>query len=53
MKCITCKTKMICIDDVNDISVRIDLEECPECKSIAEIHYGENGRYVEKIIWER
>jgi hypothetical protein len=43
MECITCKTKMKCVDDVNDISTRIDWLECSKCKSKAEIQYGENG----------
>ena len=53
MKCFTCKTEMICEDDVNDIIVRIDWEKCPKCGSKAEIDYGEQGEYVNKIIWER
>jgi len=31
MKCITCKTIMICIDDVNEISTSIDFVKCPKC----------------------
>lgn len=53
MECITCKTKMKCVDDVNDISIRIDWEECPKCGSKAEIQYGENGKYITKVIWQR
>lgn len=53
MKCVTCKTNMKCEDDVNDINVRIDWEYCPKCNSVAEIHYGNNGEYVTKVIWKR
>lgn len=53
MKCITCKTEMKCIDDVNEISTRIDWLECPKCKSKAEVTFGSNGEYIEKVIWDR
>jgi Zn finger protein HypA/HybF involved in hydrogenase expression len=53
VKCITCKTKMKCVDDVNNIHTRIDWEECPKCKSKAEIIYGNNGEYINKIVWIR
>lgn len=53
MECVTCKTKMICVDDVNDMGARIDWLECPKCKSKAEIIYGERGKYIEKLVWKR
>lgn len=53
MKCITCKTKMKCEDDINEISIRVDFEYCPKCGSVAEIVYGNNGEYVEKVTWKR
>lgn len=53
MKCQTCKTVMKCVDDVNEVTQRIDFEECPKCKSTAEIYYGNNGEYVDRIIWKR
>ena len=53
MKCLTCKTEMKCINDVNDISTRIDWEKCPKCKSKAEIQYENGGEYVEKVTWKR
>jgi len=53
MKCLTCQTTMKCYDDVNDISVRIDWVKCPKCGSQAEIQYGNNGEYIEKVIWNR
>ena len=53
VKCLTCKTEMMCIDDVNDIGTRIDWVECPKCKSKAEIQYGNNGEYILKVIWTR
>lgn len=51
MKCHTCKTEMKCYDDVNDMSVRIDWLKCPKCNSWAEVTYGNNGEYIEKVIW--
>jgi Zn finger protein HypA/HybF involved in hydrogenase expression len=53
MKCLTCKTEMECKDDVNDVSTRIDWVVCPKCGSTAEITYGNNGEYIEKVFWER
>jgi len=53
MKCITCKTIMICIDDVNDISTRIDFVKCPKCGSKADIIYGNNGEYINQVNWWR
>lgn len=53
MKCITCKTQMKCVSDVNNISVRIDFVECPKCGSKADIIYGNNGEYVDKVNWRR
>lgn len=53
MKCHTCKTVMECYDDVNDVGVRIDWVKCPKCSSTAEIRYGNNGEYIEKVVWER
>lgn len=53
MKCFTCKTVMKCIDDVNDISTRIDFVECPKCNSKANIIYGNNGEYIDKVEWFR
>ncbi len=53
MKCLTCKTEMKCIDDVNEIHARIDFVECPKCKSKADIIYGNNGEYIKKVIWRR
>ena len=54
MKCHTCKTEMICYNDVNEISTRIDFEKCPKCNSKADITYGNNGEYALKVVlWER
>ena len=53
MECLTCHTQMKCVDDVNEVSTRIDWEECPKCHSKAEIVYGGNGKYIEKVNWER
>lgn len=53
MECFTCKTKMDCFNDVNDISIRIDWVKCPKCNSEAQIDYGQNGKYIEKVLWKR
>jgi len=56
MKCITCETEMKCVNDVNDISTRIDWLDCPKCGSTAEITYGTNGaerQLIKKVIWNR
>jgi len=34
MKCFTCHTEMICYDDVNEESVRIDYVKCPKCGTV-------------------
>ena len=39
MDCIVCGSKMNCVDDVNDISTRIDWFKCPLCNTNAEIIY--------------
>ena len=53
MECFTCKSKMKCTDDINEITTRIDFMECPKCKSTASIIYGENGKYINEVIWNR
>lgn len=53
MKCVTCKTKMECIDDVNETHTRIDFVKCPKCGSTANIIYGDNGEYIKKVEWQR
>jgi DNA-directed RNA polymerase subunit M/transcription elongation factor TFIIS len=53
MECITCKEIMKCVDDVNDISVRIDWLVCPKCGSKAEIVYDVQKGYITEVNWER
>lgn len=53
MECFTCHEKMKCYDDINEIHVRINWLACPRCKSKAEIVYGKNGKYIEKVTWKR
>lgn len=53
MKCLTCQSPMICIDDVNDISARIDFVICPKCGSVADIYYGNNGEFIKEVLWKR
>ena len=53
MECYTCHEQMKCVDDVNEISIRIDWFECPKCKSKADVEYGQNGKYITKVTWKR
>ena len=54
MKCFTCGTEMKCVDDVNEISTRIDFVECPKCKSKADIVYENNNcEYIKEVNWKR
>lgn len=53
MECLTCKIRMVCVDDVNDTSIRLDFMECPKCNSKATIEYGDNGKYIEVVTWRR
>jgi len=53
MNCFTCKNEMVCVDDVNEISVRMDFVKCPKCNSEAEIYYGKNGEYIKEVVWRR
>lgn len=52
MNCLNCNTPMLCVDDVNDTSIRVDFECCPECGAKADIYYGDNGGYILKVVWE-
>lgn len=51
MKCFTCQTTMVCYNDVNEISKRIDFLKCPNCRSNADIIYGNNGEYISRVDW--
>ena len=53
MKCITCKTKMKCVNDVNDAGTRIDFVECPKCGSKADIFINPREGYIERVDWKR
>jgi len=53
MKCITCKTIMVCFDDVNEVSTRIDFVKCPKCGLSADIIYSNNGEYISQVNWRR
>ena len=53
MECIACKTKMVCVNDVNDIETRIDFVVCPKCKSRANIVYGKQGKHIQEVNWIR
>jgi len=53
MDCFTCQTKMKCVDDVNDVTARIDILKCPLCGSTASVVFGMNGKFVEKVDWQR
>lgn len=53
MKCYTCKSTMRCYDDINNEMSRVDYYECTKCKSKALVIYGNNGEYINKVVWER
>ncbi len=53
MKCFTCKSRMKCVDDANDIDIRIDWFECPKCSSKSEVRYGDNGEYTKSVYWKK
>lgn len=53
MKCIICNVEMRCVDDVNDISTKIDWVVCPVCGTKAEINFTADRKNIEKVIWER
>jgi DNA-directed RNA polymerase subunit RPC12/RpoP len=53
MECVTCKTEMKCVDDVNDIGTRIDWLVCPKCGSKAEVNYDIIKSWINKVIWQR
>jgi len=52
MQCLTCGEQMKCYNDVNDISVRIDWEQCPKCGSWSQIEYNSKGQQ-ERVLWLR
>ena len=43
MDCMTCGDEMICYDEVNDETLRIDWFRCVRCSSWAEIAYNKKG----------
>lgn len=47
-----CGEEMKCVDDVNDIDIRIDWLRCPKCNSFAEIIYDNNNR-IDSTTWKR
>ena len=53
MDCLTCGTKMKCVDDINDIGTRIDWVVCPKCGSKATIHYDPLRGWKIKVEWDR
>ena len=54
MKCIVCESEMKCVDDVNDVSTRIDWMECPVCGTKAEIIYTNTTHpCIEKVTFTK
>lgn len=53
MNCLTCHDLMVCYDDVNTMTIRIDFVRCKRCGSKATITYGDKGRYISKVTWQR
>ena len=52
MDCMTCGDEMICYDEVNDETLRIDWFRCVRCSSWAEIAYNKKG-HKEQVKWKR
>lgn len=51
MKCLQCQSEMKCVNDVNDISTRIDWLKCPVCGSTGTIIYnGGMGPDRNKVV---
>lgn len=48
----TCGETMICYDEVNDETLRLDLFKCTKCESWAEVTYNKKG-FKEQIKWKR
>ena len=53
MDCLTCNDLMVCYDDVNTETIRIDFVYCRRCGSEAVITYGDHGKYISKVTWKR
>lgn len=53
MNCFICQEKMQCYDDAVDEHLRADWLRCPNCKSHAEIIYGDGGKVIERVTWTR
>lgn len=54
MKCLECGEEMLCVDDVNDISTKIDFLKCEKCGATAEITYDNNiQKRKEMVVWKK
>ena len=53
MICHCCNEQMKCVDDVNEISTRIDWMRCPKCNSFAEIEYDTSSHKIIQVVWKR
>ena len=51
MKCLYCNSNMKCVNDVSDISVRIDWFECNDCNGKCEVIYSVSSRKRVKKTW--
>lgn len=52
MECPRCRVQMICKNDVNDETVRIDWLECPWCGVKTTIEYKDHGKEIKRISCE-
>ena len=53
MDCYNCNYDMECVKEIEDEAYRLDMYQCPICKSKAEVRYKENGEDIKRVIWER
>jgi hypothetical protein len=53
MKCFTCHTEMVCVDDVNETFDRIDWFECPNCESWSEVIYNISDNSIRHVTWHK
>lgn len=53
MECITCKTKMVCENDVVESHTRIDFLKCPKCGSEADVVMHPRENYIKEVNWRR
>ena len=53
IRCMLCNEPMVCYDDINTCTVRVDFVRCTLCNSKAIVTYGDRGGHVAKVEWVR